>query len=247
MSPPTMVIAAAQPTKVVSSADSKGLVSTGQLSTLLPNPSDVTNVLESMKRISDAKYARRRLVQRVPGNAALNAAALGATGIAGLRLYQGGVHRRPVQQSRGGESGRGSEHRRRERHLSAPRNIRPIRDYQKTAAIMKLVIDGNAAAGTIEMGGFDYHSGDRMDGEARDFNLGNCIGAVLGVRQARRQARHDLCLQRRLAGQQRHDRQLGRRTRQGRVDGGQPKRRGDLFPGLQPGRQGAVPRRPIRR
>ncbi len=32
-------------------------------------------------------------------------------------------------------------------------------DYQKTAAIMKLVIDGNAAAGTIEMGGFDYHIG----------------------------------------------------------------------------------------
>ena len=51
--------------------------------------------------------------------------------------------------------------------------------YQKTAAIMKLVIDGNAAAGTIEMGGFDYHSGNRMDGEARDLNLGNCIGAVL--------------------------------------------------------------------
>jgi hypothetical protein len=52
-------------------------------------------------------------------------------------------------------------------------------DYQKTAAIMKLVIDGNAAAGTIEMGGFDYHSGNRMDGEAKDLNLGNCIGAVL--------------------------------------------------------------------
>jgi hypothetical protein len=52
-------------------------------------------------------------------------------------------------------------------------------DFQKTAAIMKLVIDGNAAAGTIEMGGFDYHSGNRMDGEARDLNLGNCIGACL--------------------------------------------------------------------
>src|SRR4029077_12989220 len=51
--------------------------------------------------------------------------------------------------------------------------------YQKTAAIMKLVIDGNAAAGTIEMGGFDYHTGDRMTGEARDENVGNCIGACL--------------------------------------------------------------------
>jgi hypothetical protein len=52
-------------------------------------------------------------------------------------------------------------------------------DFQATAAVMKLVIDGNAAAGTIEMGGFDYHSGNRMDGEARDLNLGNCIGACL--------------------------------------------------------------------
>ncbi|MDB6085254.1 MAG: ral secretion pathway protein GspF, partial [Gammaproteobacteria bacterium] len=52
-------------------------------------------------------------------------------------------------------------------------------DYQKTAAVMKLVIDGNAAAGTIEMGGFDYHSGNRADGEARDLNVGNCIGACL--------------------------------------------------------------------
>ena len=52
-------------------------------------------------------------------------------------------------------------------------------DFRKTAAVMKLVIDGNAAAGTIEMGGFDYHSGNRADGEGKDFNLGNCIGAVL--------------------------------------------------------------------
>src|ERR1700686_1726325 len=58
MSPPTMMIAAAAPTKVSSPADTQGLVSTGQLSTLLPNASDVTNVLESMKRISDAKYAK---------------------------------------------------------------------------------------------------------------------------------------------------------------------------------------------
>ena len=52
-------------------------------------------------------------------------------------------------------------------------------DFRKTAAVMKLVIDGNAAAGTIEMGGFDYHSGNRMDGEGKDLNLGNCIGACL--------------------------------------------------------------------
>jgi len=44
---------------------------------------------------------------------------------------------------------------------------------------MKLVVDGIAGAGTIEMGGYDYHTGDRRTGEARDFRAGQCIGACL--------------------------------------------------------------------
>src|SRR6266705_2817908 len=47
MAPPTMMIPSAAPVKVSSSADSSGLVSTGQLSQLLP-AADVTNVMESM-------------------------------------------------------------------------------------------------------------------------------------------------------------------------------------------------------
>jgi hypothetical protein len=175
MAPPTMVIAAAQPTVVDSSADSKGLVSTGQLSTLLPNPADVTNVLESMKRISDAKYST---VQAYPSNASLNSAALGPTGVAPcgytkaayiVDRYNNPAAVNPdVDPNIVGASG-----------IFQTAEYQANSDYQKTAAIMKLVIDGNAAAGTIEMGGFDYHSGNRMDGEARDLNLGNCIGAVL--------------------------------------------------------------------
>ena len=33
---------------------------------------------------------------------------------------------------------------------------------------MKMVIDGFAGAGTITMGGYDYHTGDRETGERRD-------------------------------------------------------------------------------
>jgi hypothetical protein len=175
MSPPTMVIAAAQPTKISSSQDSKGLVSTGQLSTLLPNPSDVTNVLESMKRISDAKYAQ---VQAYPTDPALNTAALGAAGIQACgytkaayivdRYNSPSAVNPDVDPNIVGASG-----------IFTTAEYQGNSDYQKTAAVMKLVIDGNAAAGTIEMGGFDYHSGNRMDGEARDLNLGNCIGACL--------------------------------------------------------------------
>lgn len=179
MTPPTMVIAAAQPTKVSSPADTQGLVSTGQLSTLLPNSSDVTNVLESMKRISDAKYAKvTAYANSVPNGPALNATALGPNGIQACgytkAAYTVDTYSSPsaVDASQDpkvvGPSG-----------IFSAAEFQMNSDFQKTAAVMKLVIDGNAAAGTIEMGGFDYHSGNRADGEARDLNLGNCIGACL--------------------------------------------------------------------
>jgi hypothetical protein len=183
MAPPTMVIAAAMPTKISSSQDSKGLVSTGQLTTLLPplqdgtNP-DVVNVMESMKRISDAKYG---VVSAYATNPALNTTAIGPTTSQGIQAcsftkaaYIVDKYGSPsavnpdVDPNIVGSSG-----------IFTPAEYQANSDYQKTAAVMKLVIDGNAAAGTIQMSGFDYHSGNRMDGEARDLNLGNCIGACL--------------------------------------------------------------------
>ena len=181
MSPPTMVIAAAQPTKVSSPADTQGLVSTGQLSTLLPNPSDVTNVLESMKRISDAKYSKVVAYTDPTANATVLGGTVNGTVVPGIQAcnytkaaYTVDTYSSPsaVDASQDpkvvGPSG-----------IFSTAEFQGNSDYQKTAAVMKLVIDGNAAAGTIEMGGFDYHTGDRATGEARDLNLGNCIGACL--------------------------------------------------------------------
>ncbi len=56
-------------------------------------------------------------------------------------------------------------------------------DAQATAAVMKLVIDGYAGAGTIALGGFDYHDGTRATGEMRNFQAGQMIGAVLEYAQ----------------------------------------------------------------
>lgn len=53
------------------------------------------------------------------------------------------------------------------------------REFRKTASIMKLVIDGYVGAGTITLGGYDYHTGDRRTGEERDLRAGRCIGACL--------------------------------------------------------------------
>ena len=196
MSPPTMINIAAQPTKIADSTDSQGLVNTGQLSTLLPNPTgpitvptDVTNVLMSMKRISDAKYGQVTAYSNsLPGGgppagapataAQLNAAALGTTGTQACAYTKSAylLNRYPspgaidpdVDPNIVGASG-----------IFTTAEYQGNSDFQKTAAVMKLVIDGDAAAGTIELDGFDYHTGERATGETRDFAAGQCIGACL--------------------------------------------------------------------
>jgi hypothetical protein len=173
MAPPTMINVAAQPTKISSSVDSQGLVNTGQLSTLLPNPpnpdtttTDVTNVLESMKRISDAKLAKVQAY--VDPNAQANAIKIQQCAYTKaaylLNRYPSPAAINPnLDPDIVGSSG-----------IFTTAEYNGNSDFQKTAAII-----GDAAAGTIEMGGFDYHTGDRSTGETRDENLGNCIGAVL--------------------------------------------------------------------
>src|SRR5690606_11404247 len=52
-------------------------------------------------------------------------------------------------------------------------------EFRKTAAVMKLVIEGYAGAGCITMGGYDYHGGMRQEGEVKDFRAGRCMGACL--------------------------------------------------------------------
>jgi len=41
------------------------------------------------------------------------------------------------------------------------------------------VINGYAGAGTIALGGFDYHSGNRADGETKNQKAGMLIGAII--------------------------------------------------------------------
>jgi hypothetical protein len=56
---------------------------------------------------------------------------------------------------------------------------RDSNEFQKTASIMKLVVNGFAGAGCIEMGGYDYHGGARAEGEVKDERAGRCMGACL--------------------------------------------------------------------
>jgi hypothetical protein len=52
-------------------------------------------------------------------------------------------------------------------------------EFRKTAAVMKMVLSGYAGAGTIALGGYDYHGQGRATGELRDLRAGRCMGACL--------------------------------------------------------------------
>jgi hypothetical protein len=60
-----------------------------------------------------------------------------------------------------------------------PAEIAADGDLKKTASVAKLVLNGYAGAGTITLGGFDYHSGNRVDGETKNAHAGVVIGAIL--------------------------------------------------------------------
>jgi hypothetical protein len=177
VAPPGMINVAAQPTKIADGSDTSGLVSTGSLGPLLGNnASDVTNVLESMKRVSDAKYAQvQAYTSAIPNGAALQQA---ATTIQACSYTKAAylLNRYPnpsavdpdVDPKIVGTSG-----------IFQTAEYQSTEEFQRTASVMKLVVDGDAAAGTIQLDGFDYHTGERATGEGRDFIAGQCIGAVL--------------------------------------------------------------------
>lgn len=52
-------------------------------------------------------------------------------------------------------------------------------NQRKTATVAKLILDGHVGVGTISLGGYDYHSDNRADGELADFRVGDLIGRVM--------------------------------------------------------------------
>jgi hypothetical protein len=164
MAPAMMVDPAFRPTKIDRVSDVTGLVDTGEVATIL-SPKDTVRTLETMYKITEDKMARV------------------GTGLADDATVETRFKCSYLKTADTVET------------FSDPASLNPSLDtrittlfganfggdgeFQKTASVMKLVIDGNAGAGTISMGGFDYHTGDRATGEARDLRAGRCIGACL--------------------------------------------------------------------
>ncbi len=175
MAPQAMINAALRPTKVDRPSDVTGLVDVGDLTSVL-SQADAVAVMESIYRISDHKmravdvddniitsddvlkdlvrcgYLKSAdLADRFGNPATLDPA--GDPEIVGAT----GIFS-AAEFTAGDRSGR---------------------EFQKTASVMKMVINGFAGAGTVEMGGYDYHGGRRAEGEVKDFRAGQCMGACL--------------------------------------------------------------------
>ena len=169
MSPAYMIDAGARPTKVDRASDVTGLVDTGKLVGLL-NQQDAVAVLESIERISKRKLDR--IDTKVSADAVIK------------DMVQCGYVKAADLADRFGNAVQ-TLNPDNDTQIVGPTGIFNSTEYssdaefRKTAAVMKMVINGYAGAGTITMGGFDYHTGDRATGEVRDLRAGRCIGACL--------------------------------------------------------------------
>jgi hypothetical protein len=171
LAPSYMMDSTARPTKVDRSSDVTGLVDTGKLVGLL-SQADATAVLESMERISKKKLDNSTLRTDLSADAVVK------------DLVQCGYVKAADLADRYGNAKQALDPDI-DPLIVGPTGIFTQAEYdgdseiRKAAAVMKMVVNGYAGAGTIEMGGFDYHTGDRSTGEMRDFRAGRCMGACL--------------------------------------------------------------------
>jgi hypothetical protein len=171
---PTMLMSQdLQPTKVDRPSDVTALVDTGQLVGIL-GPDDATAVMESIYRISANKISVADAGQTITADAVVkDMVRCGYLKSADIADRFGGVPLDPGLDP----------------VIVGPNGIftdaefndggRDGSEFRKTAAVMKLVINGFAGAATIEMGGYDYHGGARAEGEVKDFRAGRCMGACI--------------------------------------------------------------------
>jgi hypothetical protein len=168
MAPQSLLNAAKRPTKIDRPSDVTGLVDTGDLIGLLSQKDSVA-VMESIQRISDMKLGK--VDTKVTNDEVLkDLVRCGYVKSADIadRFGDPSTLDPSLDPNIVGEGG-----------IFTPEEFASDREFRKTASVMKLVMNGFAGAGTISMGGYDYHVGNRATGELRDERAGKCMGAVL--------------------------------------------------------------------
>jgi hypothetical protein len=182
MAPAAMIDPSNRPTKVDRASDVTGLVDTGELATLLPQ-ADATKVLESMVRISGGNnlsgvQTNGKLGKLTVGTRdaavrdSVRCAYLKSADLADRFSDQAALNPDKDPAIVDPTTTRGSG-------IFGLTEYQGDGEFRKAAAVMKMVISGYAGAGTITMGGYDYHDGTRASGEMRNLRAGRCIGACL--------------------------------------------------------------------
>ena len=167
MSPDASIIASARPTKVDRRSDVTGLVDTGKLVGLL-DQADAVSVMESIARISHKRIDRidSGLTDTNRRDNLRNLLRCGYVEAADITDRYGDPSTLDIRQDMDILG------------IFSDAELND-REFEKTASVMKLVVNGYAGAGCISMGGFDYHTGERGTGEIRDRRAGRCMGACL--------------------------------------------------------------------
>ena len=173
-----------RPTKVDRPSDVSGLVDTGKLVNLF-SAEDSVYVMEAIQRLSDKKL--NNVNTQLTNDAVIKQMiSCGYVKSADLVNEFGNPSTLDpsldgeITDARSGDTG----------YVAPGSGLPPIFDasewngpdrgeFQKAASVMKLVCNGYAGAGTVTMGGYDYHTGDRITGELRDYRAGRNIGACL--------------------------------------------------------------------
>jgi len=168
MAPAAMLDPSIRPTKVDRPSDVTGMVDTGQLIGVLTQD-DAVAVMESIERISKMKLDK--VSTKVTNDAIIKdmvrCGYVKAADIAD-RFGDPTTLDPALDPDIVGPSG-----------IFSQAEFNSDGEFRKTASVMKMVVNGFAGAGTIAMGGYDYHTGDRITGELRDLRAGRCIGACL--------------------------------------------------------------------
>jgi hypothetical protein len=166
--PAMLVDPSVRPTKVDRPSDVTGLVDTGQLIGVL-DQSDAVAVMESIKRISSRKLSRvdTQLSNDAVVKDLVTCGYVKAADIAD-RFGNPASLNPALDTQIVGPAG-----------IFTQAEFDNDSEFRKTASVMKMVISGFAGAGTVTMGGYDYHTGDRATGELRDLRAGRCIGACI--------------------------------------------------------------------
>ncbi len=174
MSPSTHIQADLRPTKIDRPSDVTGLVSVGDFGAL--SAQEVVYVMESVANISDSKLSR---VDTLLSNDEAVRQKMSCTYVENASLADQFPNASILDPASDPDIVGGAD------SIFSADEFLNDREFQKTASVMKLVIDSPnngypyAGAGTIAMGGYDYHGGGRSTGEVRDYRAGRCMGACL--------------------------------------------------------------------